>query len=56
VPAPRFSRSTAAAPHAAQPAGSHGEAVLLEAGFTRDEVDALRKAGAVKLPDGGASG
>jgi alpha-methylacyl-CoA racemase len=55
APAPRFSRSTAAAPRATRPAGSDGEAVLLEAGFTRDEVDALQKAGALKVPQGGAS-
>jgi alpha-methylacyl-CoA racemase len=50
APAPRFSRSTAAAPRVARTPGSDGEAVLLEAGFTRAEVDALLAAGALRMP------
>jgi len=50
APAPRFSRSTAAAPRATRPAGSEGEAVLLEAGFSKSEVEALRAAGALRVP------
>lgn len=45
APAPRFSRSVAPTPKPAPVAGAHSLAVLLEAGFTRDEVDALRKSG-----------
>jgi alpha-methylacyl-CoA racemase len=47
APAPRFSRSIAQAPTAAPVAGAHSEAVLLEAGFARDEIDALRRGGAL---------
>jgi alpha-methylacyl-CoA racemase len=43
--APRFSRSIAPAPKAAPVAGAHSEAVLLEAGFTRDEIATLRQTG-----------
>jgi alpha-methylacyl-CoA racemase len=50
APAPRFSRSLAAAPRVAREPGSDGEAVLLEAGFTRGEVDALLSAGVLRLP------
>jgi alpha-methylacyl-CoA racemase len=54
APAPRFSRSTAAAPRVGRASGSDGEAVLLEAGFTRTEVDALLAAGVLRVPrDGG---
>jgi alpha-methylacyl-CoA racemase len=49
APAPRFSRSAAAVPRAAQPAGSAGESVLLEAGFTVSEVQALQAAGVLRL-------
>jgi alpha-methylacyl-CoA racemase len=47
APAPRFSRSVATAPKAAPLAGAHSEAVLLEAGFTRDEIATLRQTGAL---------
>jgi alpha-methylacyl-CoA racemase len=47
APAPRFSRSVATAPKAAPVAGAHSEAVLLEAGFTRDEIATLRQTGAL---------
>jgi alpha-methylacyl-CoA racemase len=50
APAPRFSRSSATAPRVARGAGSDGELVLLEAGFTRAEVDALRAAGVLRVP------
>jgi len=49
APAPRFSRSTAAAPRATRPAGSDGEAVLLEAGFTAAEVQLLRASGVLAI-------
>jgi alpha-methylacyl-CoA racemase len=50
APAPRFSRSAAAAPRVARAPGSDGEAVLLDVGFTRTEVDALLAAGALRMP------
>jgi len=54
APAPRFSRSVAAAPLATRPAGSEGEAVLGEAGFSQAEVQALRAAGVLRVPAGQA--
>jgi alpha-methylacyl-CoA racemase len=51
APAPRFSRSDSATPRAPRAAGSDGAAVLLEAGFRRDEVDALLASGALRVPD-----
>jgi alpha-methylacyl-CoA racemase len=53
APAPRFSRSTAAAPRAAKLAGSDGEAVLAEAGFSAAEVQALRESGVLRVPSSG---
>jgi alpha-methylacyl-CoA racemase len=50
APAPRFSRSTAGAPRPTRPAGSEGEALLVEAGFSQDEVQALRASGVLRLP------
>jgi alpha-methylacyl-CoA racemase len=50
APAPRFSRSAPEAPRSTRAAGSDGEAVLLEAGFARDEVAALRASGALSVP------
>jgi alpha-methylacyl-CoA racemase len=50
APAPRFSRSRADSPRASRVAGSDGEAVLLEAGFARDEVNALLASGALRVP------
>ena len=50
APAPRFSRSMAAVPRATRPAGSEGEAVLSEAGFSEAEVQALRAAGVLRVP------
>jgi alpha-methylacyl-CoA racemase len=50
APAPRFSRTTADAPRATRPAGSEGEALLLEAGFSKSEVETLRAAGALRIP------
>ena len=50
APAPRFSRSAAAAPRASQAAGNDGEAVLIEAGFTRAEVEVLRADGVLRMP------
>ena len=51
APAPRFSRSNAAMPQAARAAGSDGEAVLLEAGLSREEIKGLLSNGALRLPD-----
>ncbi|MCG3189640.1 MAG: Acetyl-CoA:oxalate CoA-transferase [Burkholderiaceae bacterium] len=51
APAPRFSRSVPAAPQATGAAGSDGEAVLRDAGFTAAEVQALRTAGALRVPE-----
>jgi alpha-methylacyl-CoA racemase len=50
APAPRFSRSAAAAPRATRPAGSEGEAVLSDAGFSEAEVKELRAAGVLHVP------
>ena len=46
APAPRFSRSQPALPTPAVPPGSHTDAVLAEAGFSADEIQALRASGA----------
>jgi alpha-methylacyl-CoA racemase len=46
APAPRFSRSQPAAPRPAVKPGSHTDAILAEAGFSADEIAALRAAGA----------
>jgi alpha-methylacyl-CoA racemase len=46
APAPRFSRSQPAAPTPPVAAGAHTDAILAEAGFTVDEITALRSAGA----------
>jgi alpha-methylacyl-CoA racemase len=54
-PAPRFSRTGVDTPRPPRPAGFDGEAVLLEAGFSRGEVDALRASGALRLPAQGVS-
>ncbi|MFI4932651.1 MAG: CaiB/BaiF CoA transferase family protein [Burkholderiales bacterium] len=48
APAPRFSRSKAGTPRATRPAGSEGEMVLIEAGFSEAEVQALRAAGVLR--------
>jgi alpha-methylacyl-CoA racemase len=50
APAPRFSRSGAGTPSAPRAPGVDGEAVLLEAGFSRDELSALVASGALRLP------
>ncbi len=55
APAPRFSRSGSGQPRAARAAGSDGEAVLLQAGFSRDEMSALLASGALRLPDSKAA-
>lgn len=46
--APRFSRTPAGVPTAAPAAGAHTDEVLADAGFTPDEVAALRAAGAAR--------
>ena len=46
APAPRFSRSQPLAPRPAVKPGSHTDAVLAEAGFSADEITALRASGA----------
>ncbi|HET9205683.1 MAG TPA: hypothetical protein VFO28_05565, partial [Burkholderiaceae bacterium] len=51
APAPRFSRTEAVTPRAPRVAGSDGEAVLLEAGFSRDQLTALLATGALRLPE-----
>ena len=48
APAPRFSRTPAADPRPAPALGAHTDAVLAEAGFTRDEILALRAEGVAK--------
>jgi alpha-methylacyl-CoA racemase len=46
APAPRFSRSQPAQPTPAVLAGTHTDAILAEAGFSADEIQALRASGA----------
>ena len=48
APTPRFSRSAPAQPTPAVPPGAHTGALLAEAGFSADEIDALRATGAAK--------
>jgi alpha-methylacyl-CoA racemase len=48
APAPRFSRSSGPVPPRADLAGADAMPVLLAAGFSADEVSALRQAGALK--------
>jgi len=48
--APRFSRSVADTPRPPPVAGRDGEALLREAGFTRDEIAALVASGALRVP------
>ncbi|MCW5660769.1 MAG: CoA transferase [Burkholderiaceae bacterium] len=55
APAPRFSRSSAATPQAPRAAGSDGEAVLLEAGFSHDDLQALVSSGALRVPEARAA-
>jgi alpha-methylacyl-CoA racemase len=50
APAPRFSRTSPETPRAPQPAGRDGVVLLLEAGYSRDEVEALIAAGALRVP------
>ena len=46
APAPRFSRSQPGQPTPAVKAGTHTDSVLAEAGFSADEINTLRAAGA----------
>ena len=46
APAPRFSRSQAEPPRAPVAVGAHTDVVLAEAGFSADEIAALRASGA----------
>ncbi|HSB23500.1 MAG TPA: CaiB/BaiF CoA-transferase family protein [Burkholderiaceae bacterium] len=50
APAPRFSRSAPGVPRPTGAAGADGEAVLIDAGFSADEVRALRAAGVLRIP------
>ena len=45
APAPRFSRSAADPPRPAVKPGSHTDSILAEAGFSNDEIAALRQSG-----------
>jgi alpha-methylacyl-CoA racemase len=47
APAPRFSRTAAEPPRPSARAGEHTDAALTEAGFSADEIAALRSSGAV---------
>ncbi len=47
APAPKFSRTSPEVKHLAKAAGSDTEAVLGEAGFSADEIAALKQAGAL---------
>ena len=48
APTPRFSRSAPAEPTPAVKPGAHTDALLAEAGYSADEIHALRAAGAAK--------
>jgi alpha-methylacyl-CoA racemase len=48
APAPRFSRSRPEAPRPPVKAGAHTDAVLAEAGFSADEIAALRTSGVAR--------
>ena len=50
APAPRLSRSRADTPRPPREAGSDGEAVLIEAGFSAAEVNTLRESGVLRQP------
>ncbi len=47
APAPRFSRTTPEVKSPPPVPGEHNEAVLTEYGFTREDIDALKAAGAI---------
>lgn len=47
APAPRFSRTEAVVSAAPRPAGSDTESVLLDSGFSAEDIAALREAGAL---------
>ncbi len=47
APSPRFSRTTAEISHGARAPGADTEAVLLDSGFSGDEVAALRSSGVI---------
>jgi alpha-methylacyl-CoA racemase len=47
APSPRFSRTVPEVSHAANPPGADTEAVLTDCGFSKEEVAALREAGAI---------
>jgi alpha-methylacyl-CoA racemase len=48
APAPRFSRTSPGTPTAPAVPGQHTREVLLEAGFSAEQVDALQAAGAAR--------
>ena len=50
-PAPRFERSTPAAPRTAPAAGAHTREVLGEAGYSAADIDALMAAGAARAAE-----
>jgi len=47
APSPRFSRTTATVSHGARAPGADTEAVLLDSGFSQDDVAALRSTGVI---------
>jgi alpha-methylacyl-CoA racemase len=47
APSPRFSRTVAEVSHPARAPGADSESVLLDSGFTQDEVTSLRSAGVI---------
>jgi alpha-methylacyl-CoA racemase len=47
APVPKFSRTPAQTPEAPRRAGEDTEAVLTDAGFTAQQIDALRASGAL---------
>lgn len=47
APAPRFSRTPAQAPQAPRRAGEDTDAILAEAGYSRQQIEELRAGGAL---------
>jgi alpha-methylacyl-CoA racemase len=47
APAPRFSRTPAQTPEAPRRSGEDTDAILSEAGFSRQQIDELRAGGAL---------
>ncbi len=51
APAPRFSRTTPEQPVGQHPVGADGETVLAQAGYSADEIEGLKRDGALLVAD-----